>query len=341
MANPVFPITTSSAPSTIATLSSRWDHKTVTIILGLTALGVFLYTVFSRYASASATPTKENPLSLSSNLHKEGSPVPFTNKLTYQGNPCINEPIKPQFEKYAPGIIRFDRNSFGPNTVFNIECKDHTGKVFSKKCASTCEGSLDCFIDNLPFGREITVEFGTPEMQLKALKSLKLKIEQTGGLYTIIANDDELNYESIALGDPKVQTPSLIDRPLPLAESFLTVLTADKSVISNLRNSTTDSSHFILCNLSERSVIYLLLISQNPDLLDQERAVALPVFLNTTGLARFSLSLLEDLWANQYSQATGKDRPSGDLQLHLGGLHQIVYTPSTSKPPKKIELKSL
>jgi hypothetical protein len=328
MANPIFPMSTSSSPSTIATLSSRWNYKTVTIIVGLTVLSFILYKVFSRYTSATDTSPKKNPPPLSSHLRGKGSEVPFTSELTYQGKPCINESIKPQFKEYALGIIRFDRNIFTPNTVFNIECKDHTGAVFFKTCAITCEGNLDFFIANLPFGKEITVEFGISEMQLKDLKGIKLKIEQPAGIYTITANDDELNYKSIeciAVGDPKVQKPFLIDKPLPLEESFLTVLAADNSVISTVKSSTTDSSHFVLCNLSERSVIYLLLISQNPDLSDQERAVALPVFINTTNLARFSLRLLEDLWANQYSQATKKGRPDGDLQLHLGGLHQVVY----------------
>ena len=111
MAKPVSPINTASSLPAIAPSSSRWNHKTVTVVLALTALGFLLYTLFTSYVSTSRAPTKKSP---TQPLRKDSS-VPFTSGLTYQGNPCINELKPPKFEKYASGIIRFDSKIFELN----------------------------------------------------------------------------------------------------------------------------------------------------------------------------------------------------------------------------------
>jgi hypothetical protein len=143
MTKPVAPINTSSSLPTIATSSSRWNYKTVTIIVGLTVLSFILYKVFSRYKSASTTSTEKNsPPSPSQSLEK-GLLFPFMSGLTYQGKTCINERFTLSSERYATAIIRFDlgtfKKSITPGTQFNIQCKNHIGTVFGT-CAIDYKG---------------------------------------------------------------------------------------------------------------------------------------------------------------------------------------------------------
>jgi hypothetical protein len=350
MTKPVAPINTSSSLPTIATSSSRWNYKTVTIILGLTALSLFLY-IFRRYRSASTTSPKKNSPPLSStqehplfkyiksdgksSVSSTASPVSdrpqplrkdpsllFTSGLSYKGKPCVNEFVRPMFEAYASGIIRIGLatfEDFDSDNLFHIQCKDLKGEVFFKACAMPYKGNVDFFIPNLPFKKEITVEFETDK------RTIKLKIEQTAGLYTIKENeeDEKLHYESVPVGDSKILTPHFAQDLISLATPFALIYSDGK--LYSVPPSKNRNEHLTICNTGERSVIYILLVSNNPALSVEEQSIALPIVINDKEAAFFSLSELENLWASQYNQATGKGRPDGDLQLHLGGHRQIIY----------------
>jgi hypothetical protein len=186
------------------------------------------------------------------------------------------------------------------------------------------ESFLDFFIPNLPFGKEITVTFTTDTK-----KNIELNIKQTAGLYTIQKNNnDELSYVLAPLGDPITLDPVFPLKPISLAKPFAFNINRAESLV--VPSSTNKNEHLTIYNIRERSVVLsLLLVSQHSDLSDEERAIALYILINAHKSAEFSLELLQDLWATQYSQATRKDRPTGDLQLHLDGHRQIIYPEKT------------
>jgi hypothetical protein len=275
-----------------------------------------------------------SPVSIPLSVEK-GSLTPLISGLTYKGKLSINEQRMPKFEKYAPGMIRFDLRSFHDfslGTSFKIQCEDHTGAIFFKTCAIMEErGNLNFFIPNLPFGKEITVTVHFTAGTSSIMRIIKLNIEQTAGLYTIQENNlgNGLKYESATLGNSQVLDPFLLeDRDLvPLAESFTLQLDAN----GKAKTPVTDSfpfPRFFINNLGERSVIYLQLVSGHCDVNIDARAVTVPVVIGAGKTACFSLSLLQDIWATQYEHATRKSRPEGDLHLCLGGHHQIVYPES-------------
>jgi len=145
-------------------------------------------------------------------------------------------------------------------------------------------------------------------------------------LYTIQADDydDELSYV-LAPGRSEVLDPVFHKTPISLAGPYGMIFNDDGEV----KLLPPAVSHFVIYNSRARSVIYLLLVSQHSDLLDKERAVALSIPIDADKSAEFSLKLLENLWAIQYTLATGKDRPKGDLK-----------TPSRRLPSNRLSRKT-
>lgn len=334
MSAPPSPVTDSSiTPPLSPPPSSLWNFRTVQAALGIGALGVALFIIkqlVESTSSPSTTPPDPPPdpphLKFLSEQHRSG--------LRWGSRLCVNEAKALNFDKYAEAIIHiepFDLDLVDPDDFF-ITCSPareypKPERYFEQR-ANPAEG-LTFFVPNLPFNTTITVTFGIPQWQM----SIQVHINQPRGLYTIFRENQLFQLRSQPLPTPVIFSPVSLT-PISLQSPLVFILSQDGKATTATPQKA-ENGQLIIKNLFKKSVIYLQLESKRRVINADQRDLVLPFVIGEEKQKALSQNLLNILWKNAYRGATSKQAPDDDLDLHLSGYQQIIYTDLASFTPEK------
>ena len=312
----------STTPPPTTPAHSEWNNRMVQVALGLGVLGVAIYIIHELVESTPSKPkTDLSPdperVKFVSEQHRSG--------LRWGEQVCFNEAKALNFAQYAEAIIRiepFELELVDPNDFF-ITCSPArefpTPEPYFEQRANPAEG-LEFFVPNLPLNETIKVTFGSPQWK----GSLNFHVTLSRGLYKIFKENYDFQCKAEPLPPPTIYSPVAFN-PTSLKNSIFLKLSEN----GKFDITTEEKGQLTIKNPFGKSVVYLQLTSKRKVISTNQRDLVLPFVIGAEKTKTFSHKLLDILWKNTFRWATSKQVPEADLDLHLSGYQQMIYTPLT------------